>query len=246
MSRLARHIQSRRIYRANLKELQRQAASSVLPFTFGKPYPCYRDRYESSGSATGHYFHQDLLVARRIFANHPDTHVDIGSRVDGFVAHVASFRTIKVLDIRDLPNTIPNVQFAQCDIMGTLSAELVESTDSLSCLHALEHFGLGRYGDPIEYDGYLKGFENLYRLLKPGGRFYFSVPMGPQRIEFDAHRVFSVAYLLQLIKPKYDIVDFSYVDDSGDLHESAGLPDADVARNFDCQYGCAIFELRKR
>ena len=29
-------------------------------------------------------------------------HVDIGSRLDGFVAHVASFREIEVLDIRPL------------------------------------------------------------------------------------------------------------------------------------------------
>ena len=80
--------------------------------------------------------------------------------------------------------------------MSEIPPGLAESTDSLSCLHALEHFGLGRYGDPVDYDGYLKGFDNLYRILKPGGRLYFSVPMGPQRIEFDAHRVFSMAYLL--------------------------------------------------
>jgi SAM-dependent methyltransferase len=246
MSRLIKHLRSRQTYKANLNELKRQSASAKVQFPFGKPYPCLRDRYQESGIARGHYFNQDLLVARRVFANQPETHVDIGSRIDGFVAHVAAFRPITVLDIRQLPDTIPNVRFVQCDIMHDIPPELVESTDSLSCLHALEHFGLGRYGDPVDYDGYLKGFENLYRILKPGGRLYFSVPMGPQRIEFDAHRVFSLDYLLQLIAPKYDIVDFSYVDDAEELHESVGLPEAEVARSFGCRYGCAIFELIKR
>jgi len=246
MGKLFKRLKSYAIYRANLKELVRQEATARTKFAFGKPYPCLSDRYQSSGSARGHYFHQDLLVARRIFANHPASHVDVGSRIDGFVAHVASFRTIRVLDIRAQDNVIPNVVFEQCDIMGEVPDYLVDSTDSLSCLHALEHFGLGRYGDPIRYDGYLGGFENLCRILKPGGRFYFSTPIGPQRIEFDAHRVFSVGYLLEMIEPKYDVVRFSYVDDLGGLHEDVGLGVDAVRDNFGCYYGCGIFELIKR
>mgnify|MGYP000382217343 CR=1 FL=1 len=40
--------------------------------------------------------------------------------------------------------------------------------DSVSCLHALEHFGLGRYGAPICYDGYFIGFKNITNLLDTG------------------------------------------------------------------------------
>lgn len=246
MGKLFRRLKSYAVYRANLKELHRQEATATTKFEFGKPYPCLSDRYQASGSARGHYFHQDLLVARRIFANQPLSHVDIGSRIDGFVAHVASFRDIRVLDIRRQDNVIPNVSFEQCDIMGQVPADLVESTDSLSCLHALEHFGLGRYGDPIRYDGYLDGFENLGRILKPSGRLYLSTPIGPQRIEFDAHRVFSVRYLLDMVEPGYAVERFSYVDDAGDLHEDVQLADERVERNFDCRYGCGIFELVKR
>lgn len=63
--------------------------------------------------------------------------------------------------------------------------------DSLSCLHALEHFGLGRYGDPINHQGFRDGIENMSRLLRPGGNFYLSVPIGQERVEFNAHRVFA-------------------------------------------------------
>src|SRR5215475_9848858 len=68
----------------------------------GELNPCLKDRYEDSGVASGHYFHQDLLVARRVHARAPRVHVDVGSRVDGFIAHVASFREIEVLDIREM------------------------------------------------------------------------------------------------------------------------------------------------
>ena len=65
-------------------------------------------------------------------------HVDVGSRVDGFVAHVAAFRPIQVVDIRRLSNTVPNVTFLQADFMSTLPDSLVACCDSLSCLHALD------------------------------------------------------------------------------------------------------------
>ena len=118
-------------------------------------------------------------------------------------------------------------------------------TDSISCLHALEHFGLGRYNDPIDAFGHIKGFDAIYHCLKPGGKFYFSVPIGPQRIEFNAQRVFNISYLLSLFKNKYEIKSFSFVDDLGDLHEDMLLKDENIVDNFGCICGCGIFELIK-
>jgi SAM-dependent methyltransferase len=235
------------IYFRNFAELKRQEKStSPSKFPFGKLYPCLEDRYLESGSAKGHYFHQDLLVARRIHSNGPSVHLDVGSRIDGFVAHVASFRSIVVLDIRPLSSTIPNLRFMQADLMKPVPVELVDFCDSVSCLHAMEHFGLGRYGDSINYDGYLIGLENLHRILKSEGKLYFSVPIGPQRIEFDAHRVFSVRYLIECFSGRYQTDRFSFVDDLGELHEDVALTDADVENNFGCHFGCGILEMTKR
>jgi len=117
--------------------------------------------------------------------------------------------------------------------------------DSLSCLHALEHFGLGRYGDPLDYEGHLRGLENLYRILRPGGKLYLSVPIGPQRIEFNAHRVFSVVHLLSCLQNDYHIDHFSYVDDRGVLHENVPLVEEDINNNYGCNYGCGIIEATK-
>lgn len=233
-------------YYRDLRTLMSQETSAARKFPFGKIYPILNDRFSESGSASGHYFHQDLLVARRIFFNNPVAHVDVGSRIDGFVAHVASFRTIEVLDIRPhVSNTIPNVSFKQADLMAPMDEKLENYCDSLSCLHALEHFGLGRYGDPVNYDGYLLGLNNLTKLLKVGGTLYLSVPIGPQRIEFNAHRVFSVRYLLECLSAKYRIDQFSFVDDRGNLHENAPITDTEAKNNYSCVYGCGIFEMTK-
>lgn len=229
---------------SELKQLKKQARSSTHTFPISRLNPYPHEKKQQSGTAKGHYFHQDLLVARRIHENHPEKHVDVGSRVDGFVAHVASFRNVEVLDIRPMDSQVQNIQFKQADLMSP-PPEMTGYCDSLSCLHAIEHFGLGRYGDPIDFEGHLKGLNSLHTILKPGGTLYLSTPIGPQRIEFNAHRVFDVKYLLSLFEGKFKLRKFSYVDDRGDLHEDAPLTVDSLSNNFGCRYGCGIFELEK-
>lgn len=72
----------------------------ILLSRLKKIYPICSDLRSSAGRASGHCFHQDLLIARRIFQINPLRHIDISSRVDGFVAHVAVFREIEVFDVR--------------------------------------------------------------------------------------------------------------------------------------------------
>jgi hypothetical protein len=179
-------------------------------FRFTKSYegkivltPCLDDRYAEGGSANNEYFWQDLLVAQQIFRHKPFKHVDVGSRIDGFVAHVASFRPLEVFDIRPLSSNIPGVVFKQADLMSIESVKALSAgadgyCDSLSCLHAIEHFGLGRYGDPVDPFGYKKGIENLSRLLKTGGRLYLSTPIGIERVEFNANWVFNPNTILNV------------------------------------------------
>lgn len=213
-------------------------------FVFGPSFLMLGDRYEESGKMSGHYFHQDIFVARRILVNNPERHVDVGSRTDGFVAHVAVFRKIEVLDIRDQESKVRNVSFRQADILH-LTDNMINAFDSVSSLHAIEHIGLGRYGDPADYFGHLKAINNISRMLVVGGKFYFSVPIGNQRIEFNAHRIFSVRYLMDLFQRGFILNNFSFVDDVGDLHEDVEMSSDEVAKNFGCQFGCGIFELTK-
>src|ERR1041384_6414180 len=80
-----------RFYRNDLREIKRQLKTSK-DFELGENYPVLRERFETNGDLKSHYFHEDLLVAQRVYENRPQRHVDVGSRVDGFVAHIAAFR----------------------------------------------------------------------------------------------------------------------------------------------------------
>ena len=143
-----------------------------------------------------------------------------------------------------MTSQIRNVIFLQADLMSDLPKNLVNYTDSLSCLHTIEHFGLGRYGDPIDVDGHTKGIRQLQRMVKCGGTFYFSTVIGPQRIEFNAQRVFSVPYLLRQFEDEFNLASFSYVDDNGEFHEAVHI-DMGSSSSFGCRYGCGIFEFKK-
>lgn len=231
-------------YFKDYKELKRQKGDDKK-FIVRRNFPILNERFESGGTASGHYFHQDLYVASKIFENNPVKHVDIGSRVDGFAAHVAVFREIEIFDIRNIVNKVKNLIFKQQDMMQ-LSDDLIGYCDSISSLHAIEHFGLGRYGDPIDYHGYEKALNNITKILKAGGKFYFAVPIGEQRIEFNAQRVFSVKFLLDYFVTDYNVDEFSYVDDQGDLHQNVSLTENNTQQSFGCTFGCGIFELTKK
>jgi hypothetical protein len=226
-------------------ELKRQNRAARSPFRVRFTMPCLSDRYDQSGSARGHYFYQDLTVARKIFERQPARHVDVGSRVDGFVAHVAAFRTVEVFDIRPLTLSIPTIVFRRADLTDIPDAYR-QYCDSLSCLHAIEHFGLGRYGDRIDLFGHVKGFKCLSEVLKPGGVLYFSVPIGPQRVDFNACRVFGIQTILDLAQDGFELTTFSFVDDEGAFHEDVRLTAEMIKSNGGCDYGCGIFEFRKK
>jgi SAM-dependent methyltransferase len=225
--------------------LIRKQKGTDSTFYFGQNRPILGERFSESGTMSGHYFHQDLYVACRIFVNKPNRHLDIGSRIDGFVAHVAVYRELEVIDIREQKGKVKNVVFINADLMQ-LPVNMVNAYDSISSLHAIEHFGLGRYGDPVDYNGYIKAINNITKMLKVGGKFYFSVPIGEQRIEFNAHRVFSIRYLLDLFIDDYTVNIFSFVDDKGDFFENVELTKLEIDRNYGCHYGCGIFELTKK
>lgn len=203
-------------------------------------YPVLADYREQAGTGRGHYFHQDLLVARFIFERNPRRHVDIGSRIDGFVAHVAAFRSIEVIDIRPLASPAEHRIVFRRGNMMELDASWVRSCDSLSCLHAIEHFGLGRYGDPIDPAGHLRGFRNLAAMLEPGGTLYLGMPIGRPAVHFNAHRVFAPTEALGWLQGAFELLRFDYVDDAGDLQLDARPEEVPPL-----EYGCGIYTLRR-
>jgi SAM-dependent methyltransferase len=216
---------------------QSRTAQHALPISGA--FPCITDRYENAGKLDRHYFLQDIWAARKIFQNKPEKHVDVGSRVDGFVAHLLSFRDVEVLDIRALESPVAGMTFHQANLMDSATVP-TSAYDSVSCLHALEHFGLGRYGDPIDPDGHVKGLNSLIQMLKPGGKLILSVPIGRERVEFNGHRVFDPCTIVQLAQPSLTLEQFAYIDDQGILHDHALIQDLSTL-----VYGCGLFEFLK-
>ena len=202
------------------------------------------DYSEQAGVGSGHYFHQDLLIASYVHKNNPLRHIDVGSRIDGFVAHVASFRKIEVLDIRELRSIgHPNIKFIQSDLMEEKN-EYANIADSISCLHAIEHFGLGRYGDSIDPNGHIIGFNNILKMLKVGGLLYISYPIGVKsEVHFNAQRIFSVNEIFSWPNDgaKMELVNFDYVDQFGILHRNRNINDPSLKPD----NGCGIFTLKK-
>lgn len=210
-----------------------------FPFELSGVLPMLTDASEQAGEAGGMYFLQDLWASRLIFARRPQRHVDVGSRIDGFVAHLLTFMDVEVVDIRPLESRLRGLRFIQDDAT-TLASLPDASVGSLSSLNALEHFGLGRYGDPISPSGWRDGMRALCRVLAPGGFLYFAVPVGEERLRFNAHRVFGPRTVLDSM-PELELVSFSAIDDSGSFVESTKPDNYDTSR-----MSCGLFELRKR
>ena len=197
--------------------------------------PMLDDRHDSAGTAKGHYFLQDLWAAQRVCRFKPAEHVDVGSRVDGFVAHVASFCPVKYVDIRPLTTGVPGLTGLQGSVCELPFA--AKSVRSLSCLHVIEHIGLGRYGDPMDPNGWLKGLAELQRVLAPGGQLLMGTPCGRSRVVFHAHRVFDPAQIVGAL-PELKLQEFSLIRDGNVTAWQESVP-LTAAQGLD--YGCGLF-----
>jgi len=220
-------------------QYNRQGPPPSFQLRLRQLWPMLVDHRGNAGTAKGHYFHQDLWAARKIFRRRPARHLDIGSRIDGFIAHLLVFMEVDVVDLLALDGTVKGLRFQQGDATSLTNVPS-NTVVSLSSLHAAEHFGLGRYSDAVDPWGHVKFMNSLERTLSPGGTLYFSVPIGRQRLEFNAHRIFDVNTVLTQFK-NLRLASFSYVDDAGDLHED--VSPFDVPK--DTSSGCGLFEFTK-
>lgn len=159
-------------------------------------WPIIGEKYAKNG-VMGNYFWQDLWAAKKIIKSGVSEHYDIGSSVDGFIAHLlAAEIKVNVVDIRPFPAQVENL-YTVVDDATMLNQFDEDSVLSMSALCSLEHFGLGRYGDPIDPEACFKCFDSIQRKLKKGGKLYLSLPVGKERVEFNAHRVFYASTVVE-------------------------------------------------
>ena len=222
---------------SNARSYQRHNRHATFRVRPGELWFRSYDRFAPAGSVTFHYYHQDLWAAEYLYRNGTKSHVDVGSRVDGFVAHILPFCDVTYVDIRPLDLQRERFRFRQGSITEMPFAD--DAVQSLSCLHVIEHVGLGRYGDPVDPDGHAKAARELSRVLAPGGTLLLSTPVGRERVCFDAHRVFDPATIVDACTG-LRLEQFSLIDDSNALHANASF---EAGRS--CEYGCGLFVFSK-
>lgn len=217
----------RRYRRAALSLGQRVAASDL--------HPCLTDRVART-PFDPHYLYQGAWLARRLADMPAATHVDVGSSVM-MISVLCAHTPLVFVDYRPLAARLPNVLSIAGSATRLPFADA--SLSSVSCLHVVEHIGLGRYGDPLDPDGSRKAVAELGRVVAFGGRLYLSAPTGRERVCFNAHRVFAPQTLVGWL-PAFSLERFCLVDDAGRFVENAPLS---AAAGLD--YGCGMFELRR-
>lgn len=197
--------------------------------------PCLGD-WTQHTPFDAHYFFQGAWLARKLTQSSPARHIDIGSSVATIGVLSAMVPTI-FLDFRPLPIVLPGLFSVAGDILALPFA--TASIPSLSCLHVIEHIGLGRYGDRIDPQGDVKAACELERVIAPGGIFYLSLPIGRHRVCFNAHRIYSPESVPAMFSG-LRLKDFSCIDDNGIFFEHQSI--GSVAP---MEYGCGFFVFEK-
>jgi hypothetical protein len=197
-------------------------------------YPCLDDNTVVT-SFDSHYFYQSAWAARKLFEQKPSHHVDVGSQIDLIAPLTGFLDAVEFVDIRPLEAALPNLRTVKASILELLYESCL--IRSASCLHVVEHIGLGRYGDSIDPDGMRKACKELLRVLAIGEHLYISVPVGHERTEFNAHRIVHPAMVPNLFS-ELRLIEFSCVDDGGIFHANAAI---DECTSF--EYGLGLYHF---
>lgn len=203
-------------------------------------YPQVKDKTVSTGFDR-HYVYHTAWAARVVKEISPKEHVDIASSLY-FPAILSAFIPVKFYDYRPAELILSDLKSSHADLTR-LHFE-TGSIPSLSCMHTVEHIGLGRYGDQIDPDGDIKASKELSRVLSKEGSLLFVVPVGSKgRIEFNAHRIYTYEQVLNLF-PELELKEFSLIPELG--------KDGGLIRNADPKllryerYACGCFWFQKK
>jgi SAM-dependent methyltransferase len=200
-------------------------------------YPQLFDKTPKTGFDR-HYLYHPAWAARVISQIKPSEHVDISSILH-FGTILSAFVPVRFYDYRPAEIELSNYRGEHADLLALPFAD--SSIESLSCMHTLEHVGLGRYGDNIDADGDLKAMAELQRVLKPGGHLLIVVPVGQPKIEFNAHRIYSYEQIVSYF-PGLKLKEFALIPEkSGGLVYGATVEQVAQER-----YACGCFWFIKK
>ena len=207
-----------------------------FPIHWSDRYPCLDDQTPNT-EFDAHYIYHPAWAARILAETKPALHIDISSAL-AFSTLVSAFMPVEFYDYRPADLRLDNLVSKKADLLHLPFEN--NSIASLSCMHVVEHIGLGRYGDPLDPDGDLKAIAELKRVLAPGGNLLFVTPVGRPRIQFNAHRVYTCEQIIQPFEG-LSLRQFALVND-----ENQFIIDADPAYANRQTYGCGCWWFVKQ
>jgi len=196
----------------------------------------YNEDATSYTQFDGHYIYHPAWAARILNQQQTTFHIDISSTLH-FCSLLSAFIPTAFFDFRPADLKLPGLTCEKADLTALFFAD--NSVGSLSCMHTVEHIGLGRYGDPLDPDGDLKAIRELKRVLAPGGNLLFVVPVGKPTVVFNAHRIYSYEMIMEYFEG-LTVKDFSLIDDRNQFHSPAAPENVALQ-----QYGCGCFWFQK-
>jgi SAM-dependent methyltransferase len=197
-------------------------------------YPQVHDRTVTT-PIDAHYFYVNGWAMRRIVSTRPALHLDVGSQAI-FASLLAGVIPVVFLDYRPLQAKLPGLICLAGNLLKLPFPD--RSLSSLSCLHVIEHIGLGRYGDALDPAGTRKAARELARVLEPGGSLFVAAPVGRPRVCFNAHRIHRAEEIRGMM-PELEVVEFSGVHDDGHYVEQVELSAFEGS-----EYACGFFWFR--
>ncbi|MBD1386776.1 DUF268 domain-containing protein [Mucilaginibacter rigui] len=221
------------VFNAELKKFKELNNSERFSNTDFGIYPCMDDKTTTT-SFDAHYIYHPAWAARIIKQINPLQHIDISSSLH-FCTILSAFIPTKFYDYRPALLNLDNLTSESIDLTDLRFKN--NSQPSLSCMHTIEHIGLGRYGDMLDPDGDIKAINELARVCSVGGSLLLVVPVGKKRILFNAHRIYEPKEFASYLA-NFKVADFSLITDDGSFINNATYEHA-AEQNYGC--GCYWF-----
>ena len=219
--------------------LLRNARPGRFATAIAQTHPCVFDRGEAT-PFDRHYVYHTGWAARAVRRIAPPFHVDISSSLY-FASIVSGFVPVRFYDYRPPKLELPDLSCAHADLLALPFPS--GSIGSLSCMHVLEHVGLGRYGDPLDPDGDLKAAAELQRVVAADGHLLVVVPLGRPVLRFNAMRIYSHAQVIAMFADM-SLAEFALIHE---YEEDGGITIDATAQMADREeYGCGCFWFVKR
>lgn len=184
-----------------------------------------------------HYIYHPAWAARILFKTKPEKHIDISSTIH-FSSLISSFIKTEFYDYRPADITLDNLKSEKADLNNLPFGD--NSINSISCMHTVEHIGLGRHGDKIDPSGDIKAIKELKRVLAKNGNLLFVVPVGKPKLCFNAHRIYSYEQIKKYFED-LKLEEFSLISEK----YKKIIKNADPKLAYQESYGCGCFWFKK-